>query len=462
LLVLAAAALAPSGAAYAQDSVRATVRVDSVTLGTRPITLADALALANKNSPQTIAARGAERSNRAAVRSAYGAFFPSLSASAGATRPFTGARGATTHVNPNGETVTVQGDRWSYSTGYSLSAQLFSLDRFPNLRAAKANVEAAEQNTINQTYDVALSIEQAFFDAIAARENEDAARAQLAQAEQQLDAARRRVVAGAAIASDSLTATVQVANAQVGIITAQNARRNANAALTRLTGSDVPLSAVTTDPAIVALDTITVDSARVVARAAVSPTVNQARAQLDAAHARRQSARASYFPTINGSYSRGGSGADSRFGFGDNPFSYSGSLSLSLSLPIFDRFSRQEQIATATINETNAAATLRDVQLQARQLAVQYLGALRLGQQQVAVQTAAVTAAEENLRVVLQRYDLRLATIVDVLTAQTTLNQARAALIDAHNTVRLSAVQIEALIGQPISTVTVPTSGVTQ
>jgi len=461
----AALALAIPVTAPAQDSAFApTVQrgPDSVAAGTRPVTLAQAIALARTRSPSTIAARGAEVTNKAAVRVAYGAFLPSLSASVGASHPFTGSKAGTTYINQSGQTVVVQGDRWAYSNGYALNAELFNLNRFPNLRAAQANVKAAEQNTITQTYAVTLSVEQQFFAAIAAHESEDAARTQLAQALQQLDAARRRVVAGASIASDSLTATVEVATARLNIITAQNDRRDANATLTRLVGSDVPLSPVLDDPAILALDTVRVDSALVVNRAATAPVIAQARAELTAAQARRQSARAAYFPTINGSYSRGGSGTDSRFGFGDNPFNYSGQLSLSLSVPIFDQFGRQEQVAVATINEQNAAAALRDAQLQARQLAVQYLGALSVGQQQIVAQTANIAAAQENLRVVQQRYDLRLATIVDLLTAQTTLNQARANLIAAHNVVRLSTAQIEALIGHPLATVTVAPTGETR
>lgn len=432
---------------------------DSVAAGTTPITLAQAINLARTHSPATIAARGAEVTNKAAVRAAYGAFFPSMNASVGMSRPFTGARGGTTYINESGQTVVVQGDRWAYSTGYSLSAELFNLNRFPNLRAAQANERAAQQNTVNQSYAVALDVEQEFFTAIAARESEDASRTQLAQALQQLDATRRRVNAGASIASDSLTATVEVATARLNILTAQNNRRDANAALTRLVGSAAPLSAQLNDPAVMALDTVHVDSALVVARAMTSPTVLELREELTAAHARRQSARAAYFPTINGSYSRGGSGTDSRFGFGDDPFNYSGQLSFSLSVPIFDQFGRQEQSAVAKINEQNAEATLRDAELQAKQLAVQYLGALAVGQQQVAAQTANIAAAEENLRVVQQRYDLRLSTIVDLLTAQTTLNQARANLIAAHNAVRLSTAQIEALIGQPLTTVIAPATG---
>jgi len=425
---------------------------DSAAVTGRPITLAEAVQLARVNSPLTIAARGAEVANRAAVRSAYGAFLPNLTASVGAVRQFTGA-GNATRVNSAGERVTLQGASWIYSNGFSLSAQLFNASRIPALHAAKADVVTAQQTEVVQGYAVTVNVEQQFFSALAAREGEDAARIQLQEAAEALDATRRRVRAGAATPADSLTAVVQVANARLALLQARNAQRDASAALTRLVGSATPVVAAATDPEVAAMDTVTVDSAAVETRAALGPSVMAARAALASARARRQVARAGYLPTLNAGYSRGGSGIDSRFGFGGDPFTYSGQLNLSLSVPIFNQFSTEEQVARATVTETNAAAALRDVQLQAHQLTVQYLDALRLGQEQIALQTASIVAAEEGLRVQQQRYDVGLATIVDVLTAETTLNQARANLIVARNVVRAAAASISALIGQPLSVV---------
>jgi outer membrane protein len=457
LLLILGAAVLPGVAAGAQGVARAQ---DSVSAGTQPVTLAEAIRLAQQNSPQTIAARGSVQSGKAEVRSAYGAFLPSITANFGAGRQFTGA-GQLTRVNSSGEKVTIAGNQWNYSNSLGFNATLFNAANIPNVRAAKADVAAATQSVITQSFTVALNVEQQFYAALSALESEDAARTQLAQAIQQLDASRRRVVAGAATASDSLTAVVQVANAQLALRSAQNQRRDANAALTRLTGSPTPLSAALNDPEVTARDTIQIDSAAVIAKAAASPNIQQARAQLAAAEQRRNAARATYIPTLNASYSRGGTGTGV-YGFGNDPFVYSGQLNLSLSIPIFNGFVREGQITNATVNQANAAATLRDTRLAAQQLSVQYIDAVRLGQEQVAVQTASIAAATENVRVVQQRYNLGLSTIVDLLTAQTTLNQAQANLIAARNTVRLATAQIEALIGQPLVTVTTGLNGVTR
>jgi outer membrane protein TolC len=457
LLLIAGLAAVPSVAAVAQGSVQGT---DSVSIGTQPITLAEAIRLARQNSPQSIAARNSVESSDIAVRSAYGSFLPSISASFGAGRQFTGV-GSLTRVNSAGETVTIAGDRWNYSNSLGFSLQLLNLANFPNLTAAKAQVEASKAAVVTQSYTIALNVEQQFYASLSALESEQAARIQLQQAQEQLAASRQRVIAGAATASDSLTSLVQVANAQLALRSAQNNRRDANASLTRLVGSSVPLAAALNDPEVTARDTIRVDSAAVVRLAESAPNIQQAIAQLKVADARRQAARASYLPTLNANYSRGGSGSGV-YGLGDNPYSYSGQLSFSLSIPIFNGFSRAAQVGNANITKENAEATLRDAKLGAQQLSVQYIDALRLGQEQIQVQTASVAAATENVRVVQQRYKLGLSTIVDLLTAQTTLNQAQSNLIAARNTVRLATAQIEALIGQPLVTVTTGSNGVTR
>jgi outer membrane protein len=81
---------------------------------------------------------------------------------------------------------------------------------------------------------------------------------------------------------------------------------------------------------------------------------------------------------------------------------------------------------------------------------VQTLAALRTAQQQVDIQTLSVAAAEEDLRVQKQRYNLSASTILDVLTSETALVQARAALIQARYNARVAKAQLEALIGRDL------------
>ena len=104
----------------------------------------------------------------------------------------------------------------------------------------------------------------------------------------------------------------------------------------------------------------------------------------------------------------------------------------------------------ADVAASNAEAVARDTRLQAQQLLVQNLSSLRTSQQQVTIQTATVAAAEEDLRVQQQRYNLGASTLLDVLTSQTTLNQAQAALNQARYNLRIARAQLAALIGREL------------
>jgi outer membrane protein len=320
--------------------------------------------------------------------------------------------------------------------------------RLYNLRTAKYDIAAAEANQVAVKYNIALSVKQQYYAVLAALESEDAARVQMEQANVQFRTSIAKVRAGVATRSDSLRGVIQVGNAQLALINAQSNRAIANAALTRLVGSDVP---VTADPAAVHENMAALpDSAELAALAKHGPAVDVAQASLDAAVESRKASKATYLPSLSASYSRSGSGTDSRFGLGPDPFSYNGRLSFSLSYPIFNNFQREEQVVRAKVAEVNAESQLRDAELGAQQSLAQNIGALRGASQRVAVQTASVAAAEEDVRVQQQRYNIGASTLLDLITSQAALAQAQQTLIQARYDYRIARAQLEALIGRDL------------
>lgn len=412
----------------------------------RPISLDEAIRLAQQYSPQAIQAEGVERTSLAAKTSAIGAILPSISLSAGRQIPLGG--GGETRVNQAGEQVSVA-QAATNSTGLSVNMQLFDGgQKLYNLRTAKSEIVAAEANSIAVKYDVALNVKQQFYAVLAALESQAAAQLQMEQAQQQFKSSIAKVRAGVATRSDSLRGVIQVGNAQLSLITAQSNLAVANAALTRLVGSERP---VTADPNSVHENMAALpDSAQLAALAVNGPAVQQAQANLDAAIESRKASKTTYLPSLSASYSRSGSGVDSRFGLGGDPYAYNGRLSFSLSYPLFNGFQREEGVVRANVAETNARASLRDARLGAQQSLAQYIGTLRGASQRVAVQVASVTAAEEDVRVQQQRYNIGASVLLDLLTSQTTLAQAQQALIQARYDYRIARAQLEALIGRDL------------
>jgi outer membrane protein len=408
----------------------------------RPITLAEAIRLAQQNSPTTTSARGTVNANEATVRTRWSALLPTLSTSAGGTRS-----GGRTFFQ--GELVPYRGDPWSFSRSISSNLTLFDAgDRLFNLRAARANVASAEASERSARFSVAYSVAQQYYAALAARESRAASAAALEEAEQNMRAANARVAAGAATRSDSLRSVIAVGNQRLAVLTAENDLQNANAALTRLVGSDVTVTASDADPG--QLDLVPADSAELSRSLTTAPSILTAESALQAARAQSRAARTPYFPTLSMSYSMSGSNTSPNFDWGHGQFSQSNSLRLSLSFPLFNGLGREETVLRASIAEQNATASLRDARLLATQQLVQYLGQLKLALERINIMQASLEAAQEDLRVQQERYRLGASTQLELLTTQTQLNSARYNLINARYQVRIARAQIESLIGREL------------
>jgi outer membrane protein TolC len=179
LLILALAALVagggraagqdapPDSAIAAQAAARAAPANPATPDMPRAISLDEALETARRNAPRAIAAAGNRRTSDAAVRSAYAAFLPNLTLSAGATRQFP-SRGGTRIEN--GQVVTLPAEPWSQNAGFSTSLTLFQGGRrIFDLRQARAQAAAGDVNEEAELYAVALDTKARYFGVLAAR-----------------------------------------------------------------------------------------------------------------------------------------------------------------------------------------------------------------------------------------------------------------------------------------------------
>ena len=413
----------------------------------RPISLEEALALAQRNAPAVIQAEGQKRTSDAGVRAAYAAFLPSLSVSAGASRQIP-TRAGQTRVE-NGQVLTLSPEPWSFSAGLGASVDLFTGGgRFFDLRQARAQATGAAANLVIQRFSTTLAVKQQFFGVLAARESEAAARAQLDQAAQQLKTSILRLKQRVVTRSDSLRSEIQVHNARLAVLQARTALDVADASLTRAVGAPYLVTAAADE----SLDRpgLPLDDETLRRLALDGPAVQSASSSLQEAQAALRGAWTSYLPTVTASYSRSGNGTGADFTLSTQDYSYSGSLRLSLSLPIFQRLQRVQQVTQAQVALQNAEAALRDARLAALQGLTQSLGSFHAAEERVATQTATLGAAEEDLREQQEKYQIGAATLLDVLTSQTTLDQARHDLIQARYDQRVAKAQLEALVARSL------------
>lgn len=406
------------------------------------ISLADALRLADQNNVANITSNNAIRSANNSVRSARAAIYPTLTATAGQTKS------AGQRLGQSGQLVDFTG-AWTYSTALNSNITLFDAGKmFADIKTQQANVVAAQANDVNTQFNIAFQVKQAYNSVLAAKESEAAAQAQLETAKLQLQTSIAKVNAGAANVSDSLRSVVQVGNAQLAVLTAQNTFRTQSAALTRLVGTPYFVTALLADT--VDHPVTSLDSAAIMQLALTGPTIRAAEANMSAAAASERSAKTAYLPTITAGINLSGNGTAASYGLNSNPFPYSRGISININYPIFNRFQRENNIATAQISYENAEAQARDARLGAQQSVITGIAALRNAEETMRVQAENVRASQEDLRVVQQRYNLGASTLLDVLTSQQNLVNAQQQLIQARLNYRNARAQIEAAIGRDL------------
>jgi outer membrane protein len=445
------AAPAPAGARPAMAAESAAV--PQAGPGIRRVTLAE-------YNPGQVQAQQNLRVSDMGVMQAWGAYLPSITGSGSASRS------SSQRVNQFGVAQsTNQTDNSSF--GISASLPLFTgFQRGANMRAAHATQELDRAALLQQDYATDLATKQAFFAALANQELVGVAQANLAQNDQQLKLTTEKLRLGATTRSDSLTASVSYGNAEVQLIQARANALTAQANLARAIGASglvAPVPDTMLEVRLVSLDTAALRGDA----EATAPSVVEAEAGVRAAQAQLTASHSQYYPTLSLGASQTWAGGELPWnaasvtkitdstgtvvGLVRNP-KYTGTwnLRLSLSVPIFNGFQREASITQADANAITAKARLRDARLTLDANLAQALTALDAAGAQIDVSRTSVAAAQESLRMQQERYRLGASTIVDLLTAETALNQAQVTLVQSRYNYLIARAQLEALVGHTL------------
>ncbi len=408
---------------------------------TPAVTLDEAIRLAQHAQPSVVQAQGSARNARAQVRSATGAYLPSLNATT------SGSRDYSERPTTNSSSGSVQsGSTNNVNFGLTSSIDIFTgFRRGADSRAAKATRTAADASLTDAESQAALTATQQFFDVLAAQQLVRVREASVTQAEEQLKLSVAKLHVGSATRSDSLRSLVNLGTAQLALVSAQSNVAATQATLGRTLGLDGRVAA--TDDSAYYSFTAAVDTAELQQEAlANSPSVQAAAASAAAARAQVSSAKAAYWPTLALSGSANWSGSNQTAN--DYQLFARRSLALGLSWPIFNKFQREQTIVTRTSNAEAAEATAADTRRQVQAAVTTQAAALEAAKVRIDITRTSVEAAGEDLRVVQERYRVGAATILDVLTSQSALAQAQVDAVNARFDYLKAKAQIEALIGR--------------
>ena len=408
----------------------------------RVITLAEAIRRSERVQPDVVRAAADVRTAGARRRSAWGAYLPSLSVSSSASDFF--SEGAS-RVDPvTGLLTTGNRSSRSLSTSLSASIDLFTgFRRGAEMRAARANEDAAGASLVDARFQQALTTTGQFLDALAAAQLLRVRETSVRRAEEQLKISIAKLRAGSATRSDSLRSLVTLGNARLDQLTTQTDLAAAEANLARLVGETGRVRAADDSAFYEVLPALDTQALRIEAESK-SPRVQSAVASASAAGANVRASRSSYWPSLTLSANTGWNGSQ----VNDYDLLNQRQVSLALRWNLFDGFDRELTIvqreADLDVAEASASDERRAVQADL-ELRLAELDAARA---RIEITRTSVVAASEDLRVQQERYRLGASTIVDVLTSQEALNQAEVDVVNARFGYLRSKAQLEALIGR--------------
>ncbi len=409
------------------------------------LSLDDCIQLAMQNRASVLAARGSEELAKATQRSALGAFLPSVSASY--SRSWDKTRDQKTSIGDAPYTDRPDQNGSGKGLGLSGNMSLFDLSNFFDYFSAKASRQQAGLDVLSSEQDLIYSVKLAYYAYLAAAQNVDVQTQAVARSEEQLKLINSKYDLGSASVSDVLKQKVLYGNDKLALLRANNTVVTSKANLEYTIGVDPNRDYEFSKTYQTREYDGTLDDA-ISYGIGNQPSLLAAEKGVEAARHSVHSRRASYLPSLNGSGSYSISSGTS----GDTLLYNSKSKTLrygfSVNWNVFDGFLRERSLTSAKVGFNNARASLADQKnLLKQNIKTAYYDI----EQQKEVKKVAgenVDAAQEDLKITQEKYNLGAATILDLLNAQVSLKQAQVNEIQADFDLNLAIAQLDNAMGK--------------
>lgn len=464
------------------------------------LTLEEALRVAEQSNPAYRIALNDLGPADWSVRSAYGSWLPSASFNTGMSYQGSGEQtfgGLTT------EQLGFGGQPSYLFSNYSLSANMqISGTTLLTPGQAKARRNATTATIQNALAQLQFFVTQSYLNVLREDEGLRLAEQELERAQLNLRLAQGQLEIGTATRVDVTQAEVAVGRAQIGVLQAQNAVRTSKLRLVQQLGvepgSDFDLAtsfelarpgwtedqlralAIEQNPALVALraNESSADYGVKIARSSYAPSlslsantsgfsrqasnsdflVNQARGRVAGQLAQCESMNDLYArladplpPTDCTGFAL--TPADEQAIIDGNnvfPFDFTGSpatFSLTLSVPIFQGFSRQQRVEEARVQRDDLRHQVRQQELQLAADIAAGLGNVQTAYQSALIEQRNQAAADEQLRLAQEQYRLGSVSFLQLVEAETVKAQADRSLVDAIFTYHENVANLEATVG---------------
>ena len=391
-------------------------------------TLSDLVNLAERNNPETRVAWENAKARAADLGIAKAALYPTLAAAVLAQSSRNDVFFAPSYYRQTEE---------SFSPAFALDYIIFDFGRRgQEISIARSNLLAANFGFNDTHRRIIFEVMRAYYRLLDTKGQEDAAEANLKNADTVQQNAEARLQLGLATLPDVLEARSAAAQANYDLQAAIGATEIAHGDLATALGVSPTIQFQVESIQSLTIpqnlsDTVETSIDKALAQ---RPDLMQRVAELRAAAAAIKEAHSAYLPTLS---VNGTGGLARRYGVQDlTPGIYSPTeefwnARLSLTWTLFDGLERENRLARAKAEQKQAAAevdAIRD-QVENQVWAAYSTAQTALRQQKAAA--ALLTAATESYNAALQSYTYGVRSQIDVVSAQRTLAQARTADVSA-------------------------------
>lgn len=410
------------------------------------LTLARAVEIGLKKHPNIAAGKGTVRFNEAKTGEARANYFPQVSLTETYSRIGPVSGGSTTEVTPSsssGTPGTVRsgaGPYDQYTSGAGLSQMVYDFGKTSNqVRIQSLTTDSARSDLANTMDQVAMSIKQAYYDLLQAEQNRDVAKDIVKQNQDHLRQARGYFESGRSPKFDVTKASVDLSNAELNLIKAENQMRLVRVTLNNAMG-------LPSAPAYVLKDTLSFAKFNLLFEDALLKAYLQ-RSDLRSIMAKKEAAKESislatkgYLPAFSGNANYYYTGTSFPMGSGWN-------MGINMTFPLFSGFSTTYQVVEARSNvdtlTANELSLKQDILLQVQQAYIN----LQQAEESISTTDLAVKQAEENLGLATGRYRAGVGNPIEVSDSLGALSNARQSSIAALHDYKVSTASIEKAIG---------------
>ena len=399
--------------------------------------------IAQKMYPDINAAANTVKAGESRVGQAKANYYPEIDWSSSYNR-ISPASGRSSLFSSSGisgvSSARTRGSYDQYSTGFNLSQTIYDFGKTPTqVKIQNFNLNASRSDLENVSELVIFTVKQNYYGVLQAKRNRTVAEESVKQFQQHLDQAKGFYEVGTKPKFDVTKAEVDLGNAKLNMILADNAYRIAVVNLSNAMG-------VPNAPDYTIEDNLLFQAYPMTLEAALSKAY-QTRPDLQSIVARRQAAESSidlaktgYYPVVTGNAAYSWSG--DRF-----PLDHGWNIGAALSFPLFSGFLTRHQVDEAKANLNVLKANEESVK-QAVMLDVQqsYLN-LKAAEERVPTAKLNVDQARENLDIANGRYAAGVGNPIEVTDAEVSMITAKTSYIQALYDYKVAQASLEKAMG---------------